>query len=222
MSEKPIHVNSPEDSQESHEQTPDHFDTVFVLGQNWREYSKNPELSVESKMCAIAGAEMLISGMTDRLIISGGKTAGKEFPSESEAMKTYILLKYPHETYPQICDENIILEEQSLDTHGNAKEIKNILDRENETQQSTPALLTVGFHTKRASKIFKNHGIETKSFNAEELLQKKSPHYAKFVKRFNNSIPTKLKRLKEAFLRGFLVVDPKGNMVSKLADTFRG
>ena len=75
------------------EREPRKFQAVIVLGKNWREYpSEKPtqdwklRLSIESEMSALAAGELFKQGRTERIIFSGGRTAGKDLPSEAAAM----------------------------------------------------------------------------------------------------------------------------------------
>lgn len=201
------------------EKIPDHFDAVIVLGKNWREYPKTNtrpddlKLSIESKMSAIAGAEMIRAGLADKIILSTGKTAGQEFPSEAEAMRDYIVKKYEN-----ISTKDILIETQSKDTHGNAEEVLKIIQEHN---LKTLALLTVGFHLERAEQIFNNHNIDTFPFPSEDFLLQRSSHYQKFVTDFQKSSHIQVEQIKEWILRHFLILDPKGKIISEIAKTIR-
>jgi uncharacterized SAM-binding protein YcdF (DUF218 family) len=201
------------------EELPDHFDAVVVLGKNWREYPKNDsnqsdlKLSIESKMSALAGAEMVRIGLTDKIILPTGKTAGPDFPSEGEAMRDYILHKYE-----KIKAESILVGVESKDTHGDAEEVLKIIEQ---NQLKSLALLTVDFHLDRSKKIFENHGISAYPFTSEELLLQRAPHYQKFIADFQKSSRVKSEEIKEWLLKHFLILDPKGKMITKVAKAIR-
>src|SRR3989344_8674373 len=101
---------------EGHEQLPQKFEAVIVLDRIWRPGKKDsPEwghhLSVDGKMRALAAVEMYKAGLVDKIIFTGGKASGKEYPSDAESMRAYFLKKYP-----DIPEGKIVLEEESLNT----------------------------------------------------------------------------------------------------------
>src|SRR3989338_3187317 len=191
---------------------PDKFQAVIVLGKDWREYPPEippPETwklrqSLESKMSTIAAGEMYKSGLTDKIIFTTGNSPGEKWQPEAETMKQLLQKKYP-----DIPDEDIIVEGESIDTFENAERVAPILEKHG---FQNVALLTVGFHLERAEKIFENMGISVHGFPSEEILKKRSPHYKKFVERFLSSGRVKKEKIKEAILRGLLVIDTKGKI----------
>jgi uncharacterized SAM-binding protein YcdF (DUF218 family) len=206
------------------ERIPEHFDALVVLGKNWRQYPPHPtaeqsesfnlRLSIESKISALAAGEMFESGLIDKIIFSGGKTAGKQYPSEAEEM-----MKYMKEKYPDIADELVLLEKESIDTADNAERIAELL-KENPTLHKI-ALMTVGFHLARAEKLFEEFGIETTGFPSEEELKKRSPHYEQFVTSYLKSGRVKFKERKEAIVRGLLSIDTRGKLLRKVTTKIR-
>ena len=202
-------------------EVPDHFDALVVLGKNWREYppDEKPEgfdlqLSIESKMSSLAAGEMFKQGLVDKLIFSGGKTAGAEYPSEGEAM-----IEYLKEKYPDIPEGSIIAENASIDTSENAEQVAEILAKDPTLQKI--ALMTVGFHLQRAEKLFKEFGIETTPFPSEEELKKRSPHYERFVDAYLKSGHVKTEEIKEIILRSLLYIDAKGKIPGLLTKKIR-
>ena len=200
---------------------PEKFQAVVVLGKNWREMPPKikPEnwklhLSLESKISAIAAGEMYISGLTDKIIFSTGKTAGIDYPSEAEAMQNLLKMKYP-----KIPDDAIILEDKSIDTIDNVDHVALILEMYN---LQNIALITVGFHIERSKKIFKNAGIDVHGFPSEEIIKKRSEHYKKFVDNFLSSNRVRVENMKEAVLRGLLIIDVKGKIPRIIAKRTRG
>ncbi len=212
---------SPENGAEGAlEKMPDHFDAAIILGKNWRSYispqddPSDLELSVESKMSALAGAEMLKAELTGKIIISGGKTAGQHLPSETAAMKDYIL-----HMHPEISADSIQVEESSLDTHENADRVLEITQKYN---LNTLALVTVGYHLDRAQRIFENHDVSTFPISSEKFLLGRSSHYERFIENFNGSSHVTLEKTREWLLKNLLIIDPKGKMIAKVTKRFRG
>jgi len=206
------------------ERTPE-YQAVFVLGKNWRKYpsKENPgeklHLSIESKMSAIAAAEMFLSGKTQKIYIFGGKTAGHDHPSEAGAMRDFIIKVYGEGEDAPVSPADIIAEEESVDTHENAKEVFKIVEAE---KFHKVALLTVGFHMERSEQIFRNHGVEADSFSAEEFLGNRSPHYRRFLEEYEGSGRVAFEKEKEMLYKIFLEADPKGTLATWIAKKFRG
>src|SRR5258708_6285935 len=88
--------------------------------------SDNFHLSTDSRMNAIAAGMEWQPGL--KIIFSTGVTTkgvdskGREIYSEAREMADYMKKKFPH-----IPNEDIILEENSIDTAGNAEEVAKIV-----------------------------------------------------------------------------------------------
>ncbi|MBU2564600.1 YdcF family protein [Patescibacteria group bacterium] len=189
---------------------PEKFEALVVLGKNWREYPPKKankdwplRLSIESKMSALAAGEMFKAGLTDKIIFSTGKTAGKYWPSEAEIMSDYLKKNY------SIPDDAIILEKESIDTVENAEMVAEIIEKHN---IKNIALMTSHYHLKRSVGLFNDYGMEVHSFPSEEMIKKRSSHYEKFVENYLKSGRVKKEKIKEAVLRSLLVIDSKGKI----------
>lgn len=216
-----IPFQNPIESEKTKE-IPEQFDALVVLGQNWREHppGKEPEkfklrLSLEGKMSSLAAGEMFRAGLVDKIIVSGGRTVGQEYSSESEEMAKYLKKKYP-----DIPEEAIILEERSIDTAENAELVAEII-RNNPALQKL-ALVTTDVHLPRSEKLFREFGLEITPFPTEELLKKRSPHYEHFVESYLKSNRTKIEKIKELILRSLLYVDVRGRIPRLLTKKLRG
>ncbi len=197
------------------------YDAVIVLGKNWKKYppaGASPsnfhlELSPGSQLSALAAGEMFREGLVKKIIFSTGKTAGENFPSEALAMKVFMQTKFP-----EIPAEGIILEETSFDTPTNAIEVKKILEK---LGFNRLALLTTKPHMPRADRLFQGFGIKADDFYSEKEVKKISDEYKRFAQDYENSKQVKLEKIKEFFLRLFLVFDPKGKYLQGLTRRFR-
>lgn len=216
------------ESEPSKEGLPEKFDALVVLGRIWRPpegatIERGIHVSLEGKMRTLAAGEMYRAGLTDKIIFSGGKTGGKEWPSEAESMAEYLKKKFP-----EIPNEAIIMESESFDTPENAEKVKAILEKYGINKI---ALETSGFHLKRSVKLFENQGLKVAGFPAEEFLekrtsgvrsQKSSPaNYEKFVEKFLGSKRQKWENIKEAILRNLLIIDSKGRIPRILTSKIR-
>ncbi|MDO8547813.1 MAG: YdcF family protein [Nitrospirales bacterium] len=185
---------------------------LVVLGKNWRGYpprNKPPgwrlHLSLESKMTALAAGHLVRSGRADAMLLSGGRTAGTDCPSEAEAMRAYIRKKFP-----DVPDQAILLEESSIDTAENAELIRTM------TQDRAPqriTLLTIGFHLPRSLALFPIYGLPVeRGIASETILAERSPHHQRFIRTFLKSRRVKSETMKEALLRLLLLVDPRAKI----------
>lgn len=157
---------------------------LVVLGKNWRQSplcrKKGKEgdinefhLSVESKIAALAAAMLYIKGEINKIIFTGGKTAGKDWPSEAEAMRNYLLNFY------EINLNDILVEDKSMDTAGNAKGVKKIL----EAMGAKEAIFTtISYHVERARKQFTELGLEGEWLNSDDIVRHRSCVHYQLVK----------------------------------------
>lgn len=132
----------------------------IVLGKNWQ--SKDPlVLSADSKISVLALIWQLKKaidlGPEIKIIFSTGHTAGAETMSEAEAMKKFFEEKCEKcEEYKiDLTNVTILLEEDSLDTLGNAKEVKNSFSSQIDDADKI-ILITVSYHMKRSKSIFES------------------------------------------------------------------
>ena len=193
------------------------FETVIALGKNWRLPISGEEqifLSLESKITTREAAQMVADGSVERIILSTGKTAGKdrngnEYPSEAAEMKKELRA---HFTEEQVPDEKIILQDSSFDTAGDAEEDRKIVD---EKGFERIALVTVFPHTIRSSRLFQNYGVNvSKTFDSLSLMEQRGHHYEQFIKEYRRS----KKFLKELIVESIgtslvYTIDPKGNKI---------
>ncbi len=150
------------------------FDALVVLGKNigigWtrEKIRKTPNfLSDRSELSVFATGLLFKTGNFNKIIFSGGKTAGVDFPSEARAMKDFLLKEFP-----EIPGDKIILEENSFDTIENATEVKKILKDIGINQ--TIGLTTNEF-AKRAKMVFKKEGLRIDFLKVNDALKRLSP-----------------------------------------------
>lgn len=202
------------------EKTPDleHFDIAAVLGGGWREHIKGekPKLSVDSRLRTIAAGIIASKGKIGELILSGGKTAGKDFPSEAETMQEYLL-----EKFPELSNFPIILDEESFDTIENAKFTSELMK---EKGLESALLITNNYHILRANRNFKRSEVEASPLPAEEIIKesdRKYHLYKNFVRKYLSSCDVKKKTAIEVVLRGITAIDSDGKLLTALAKKLR-
>jgi uncharacterized SAM-binding protein YcdF (DUF218 family) len=195
---------------------------LVVLGKNWRGYPPRTRpagwrlrLSLESKISALAAGHLFLSGRTDTILIASGKTAGRDWPSEADAMRRYLARRFPG-----IPETAVRLEDASLDTADNARLVAALL------RASAPrsiALLTVGFHLPRSLRLFSTHGLAVeRGVAAEDVVAQRSARHRAFIARYLASRRVRTERVKEALLRLLLVIDPTAAIPRLLTKRLRG
>ena len=211
-------------NREEHE-VPEHFDALIVLAKGWKDYLSKHEgdeplkLSMESKMVTLAIGEMIKADVADKVIITGGKTAGPDKPSESHEMMEYLLQKYPKLAEKISLDDSLFLEEQATDTVQNAENVAQMLNDKNIT--GPVALMAIGYQLERARKLFENEGISAKAFPAEDYLIERNKHYERFLKEYSSSAHVTIHKAKEFVMRFLLWIDPKGQIPAKITGRIR-
>jgi hypothetical protein len=159
----------------NHELMLPHVDALIVLGRNFQPGFNRKTLAAQrfhlspgSRINDLAAGLIHKAGLADILITSTGHTAGNNVPSEAGAMKDHL-----QRIFKDIPDGAIIPEEISVDTEGNASEVKKILDSHPELR--TFGLLADSSHLKRAVQLFKRAGISVIPFDALAILGEKRP-----------------------------------------------
>jgi uncharacterized SAM-binding protein YcdF (DUF218 family) len=194
----------------------DHPDLLIILGRGFRRGTRHgqPQLTAESKMGVLAAVEIIRRKVTVTILLSGGRTAGPEHASEALAMRAYLKAKLPG--FP---DEAIFLEEESLDTAGNAAKVSAMLAGHCACR---PALLLTGkMHLPRARRLFQAHGLAVEGIPVEHELGRRSPHYHRLVDVLQRSPRALLAQVREILLRSLLLLDAKGRMIHRIAARLR-
>ncbi len=207
-------------SDENREKLTQSFPVLLVLGGGFKKAESTqpqvaPRLSRESRMRVLAAGEMFKAGIIGNIILTGGKTAGEDSPSEAEAMKFYLQSKYP-----QILDENITLEDSSLETSENMENMKGILDGKGLDEA---IILTSETHLKRAEQLAQKNDLNIiAGATAEDQIISRSPrHYERFVESYTTSSGYKISQIKEFILRSLLVIDRGGSIPRFIAHQTR-
>lgn len=172
-------------------------------------------LSEASRFNAEAAGELWQPG-TD-ILFSGGHTAGANVESEAEAMKRHLVEKYPH-----IPLANILTEEVSIDTAGNAKEVAEILDerfkkRIDQRHYQHIGLVTVGYHLKNAAQLFHNFDVPVEyGYASENVLRGLSAELERRVEDWEDSPGAAGDRRNEVIRKAMLPFDTRGRLLRVL------
>jgi len=127
---------------------------------------------------------------------------------------------YLFKRFPDIPDPAVQLEEQSLDTSGNAEHVARLLTQ---WRMQKVALVTVSFHVPRSKRLFAEFGVKfAHSFSAEEEFAKYAPQYQTFLKNYRRSPRVAIEIMKEWCLRSLLIVNPGGTIPKILTHRTRG
>lgn len=208
-------VNSPESSAEKLET--EHFDVAAVLGAGFRSVENGQaKLTIDSRLRAIAAGIIASEGKASELIFSGGKTSGQEYPSEAEAMRDYLLVRFP-----ELRDFPITLDEESIDTSQNAEFTSKVMK---DKGLESALLITNEYHMLRSSRNFERKKVDVEPLPAEEVIEGADPKYhlyKNFVDKYLNSYDIKKKKAVEVVLRGIMAIDPDGKLLTALAKKMR-
>ena len=174
----------------------------------------NLRLSIDSKIAAIA-AGMIWEAYAQKqekppmLIFSTGKTAGKEWPSEAEAM-----LEYMKARFPKIPEEHIRLEELSYDTPGNILQSKKIIE---ESGYKNVGYLTIGYHLPRVATLMDYYDLPIMAIHpTEQIVSQRSKRHSKFIDNRIHSNEWKKQKKVEALLTvEEAIFDPGQEKLSK-------
>jgi uncharacterized SAM-binding protein YcdF (DUF218 family) len=133
-------------------------------------------LPVGTKARVLAAGELWRMGEIDKIVMSEGKGPDKE-KSGGELMREYLLAKYP-----EIPDDNVIVEDRATNTIENFAGTVNFLDESNihsdkaigsrteATDSSNVAFLSNRFHMARIKNIAEKFGFKGDGFAAEDVL----------------------------------------------------
>lgn len=211
----------PAEAPRTPEQTLPEPDLLIVLGRNIatgyspeRIRSEPDHLSNESRMNAAAAGVLYRPGM--KILFSGGRTAGEDLPSEAEAMREYML-----ERFPDVPEDDILLDNEAVDTAGNAEGAAEILSANPESYRRV-GLLGVGYHVPNARRIFERYGIKVeRQFASEDVIGGISREQEDYVDRWSRQRRIRAERGKEMIRSLILEVDPDGRMLRKITQRSR-
>ncbi len=203
---KPEEIENREGMNTEKEKESKMFDAVIVLSKiaDFDRDKNHIKLSFDGKMRTIAAGEMYKEGLVRKLIISGGKTFGKELPSEAQVITDYLTKHF------EIPVEVIVKEESSTSTTENIKNVEEIL--KDKKINGKLAIITNAYHMQRVQKILEEEGLEVSAVTAEEMLIKRSGHYKPLLEKYLSSGSMRVKEVKEAILRSLLIIDLQGKI----------
>ncbi|OGG00296.1 hypothetical protein A2153_02915 [Candidatus Gottesmanbacteria bacterium RBG_16_38_7b] len=197
------------------------FDTLIVLGKNlgWTSDARSiridpMHLSTPSEACVISAALLYQPGT--KIIFSGGKTVGPQFPSEAQAMSELFLLKR-QDALP----EDIFWEEESLDTAGNMQKIAGLMS--GQTWGRT-GLVTTCTHLPNALKLCQTFRVSVEAgIDAEKtILKRGTDKQINFVIRFQSTPEYRIDRLKEKVRSGVIFLDRESRISQVISHRRRG
>jgi len=212
-----IIINMVYETVPTRENSPHTPDAIIVLGKNIGVGSTqediqadNFNLSRESRMNALAAGMLWRPGMD--IIFSTGQTAPGTL-SEAEAMRRYMQIHFKDKDGKSVIPEkNIILEETSIDTAGNAEEVALLLK---DKSYQHVGLVSVGYHVKNAANLFRRYGVAIEQdFAAENIVLTRSNLHQALIKAWEKSDKVKTEEKKEK-VRALLLrtVDRRGKLL---------
>jgi uncharacterized SAM-binding protein YcdF (DUF218 family) len=203
-------------------------DLLVVLGKNIGVGSSpavirmTPDyLSEESRMNANAAGMLYAASPDVNLLFSSGHTSGPDVPSEAAAMRDYLLrgIYIPEE----VAEARIALEEKSIDTATNAKEVARMLE-ETGPNYGRIDLVTVGFHTRNAKILFKRYGVPVEeAIASEDIIRERSKADEAFIQEWLGTTKVR-KEIQRERVRSVLLatIDRRGKLPHVVASLSRG
>lgn len=110
-------------------------------------------LQYETKKRLTAATHLYaIQEQNPTLILSGGKTAGEEYPSEAQVMQEFLQHRYTKQEglFLEITQDRIVLDERSIDTSSN---LLNTIYQITDPEQV--AIITSSSHIRRVKRLAK-------------------------------------------------------------------
>lgn len=165
-------------SEDEKKQTP--LDYLLVFGQGPvldSETNQKPDPQAQNikaeanswmKTVARAAGELKLAEGVKKIVLTGGKTGGDNFPSEAQLMKNILISEYG------INEADIIMEDQSGKTPENLAQSLNVIDNLKLKTDDNPSigLLGADFHLPRIRLLAQLFGIDTRhSFSAEQIFK---------------------------------------------------
>ena len=201
--------------------------TTIALGNNWRNEgpegvnpSERPDrfLSIESRLTAERAWEQYQAyreaNRNALLVLTGGRTNEQVPCSEAVAMKEYLRRKGM-----DVDNENIILEEESLNTPENATNTRELLEARNDESDKHITVVTSPYHLKRARSTFMNefpdslvYGVESTSLQAGKTATDRD----EFAAQITSSWDWRKKYCIDLGIRLISMIDRKGRIIKML------
>lgn len=126
---------------------------VVVFGKNWMMGLRGLELSMDSKIIALAAAILSGSGCGECYFYTSGYTNSKRNMSEAAAMRSY-----GFSLTPCLLTVNIVFEEDSFDTYSNVFNVVQMLIKRKLLDRPL-IIITSKYHLKRVRDICYIHGL---------------------------------------------------------------
>ena len=191
--------------------------TLIVLGKNFQYDRKRRAYapSVSTRMLCAAATVLNEKERFDYIILSGGDTVGSGM-SEARSMKG--VLQKEHHLF--LAEENLLLEERSLDTFENACFSFELL-RKRGLLHGECLLLTTKPHRKRAGRMFSRYMGTFVSVAGEDVLRGEK-RYKPILREYTPSLFAFLDRCREPFAWLVFLADRNGGFGKKVSHFFRG
>lgn len=155
----------------------DNFDAVIAFGYGPVQVdskSGSYRLNVYGRINAIATGMLYQSHSISKIIPTGGKTGGRDKPSEAQLVARLIQSKFG------IPESVFILEEEAVDTIFNIVHIANIIDRSPYVYQNL-LFVAMGFHLPRIQEICALVGLKGSFIAAEAVVKIRSIAHEHFL-----------------------------------------
>jgi len=150
------------------------------------------ELGELAKLRLLAAAKLYKKQVVNKIVLTGGNVFGKGYPTVTSLSTPFLIRR-------GVLKKDLIVDGRAKDTVG---EIELSLPKILKTGRV--AVLSDAEHLKRVKILYKNRGVKAEFLAAENILER-------------SSSPGFLLKVREAFLRRWLIFDRKGYFLNKLA-----
>lgn len=154
-----------------------------------------------------AAVQAYQTGLTDKLLFTGGKTRGESLPTESTVAIAYMNRRFRNDTgkFRRVNPNDIYAEGKSKTTESNIQEVLPILQEQGFRRIG---ILTNDFHVTNSVRLAKKYGIDAYPVPAEPLLLERGHHYQHVIDRFEETEMAKTFRNRERIRTILLYTGP--------------
>lgn len=185
------------------------YDAVIVLAKNW-EVGPNGKyrLTLDSKMNALAAAQLFEEKVANQFIICGGvrpikSNNGYAPKTESIEMRDYAI------RHSDLKPIDFMIDLHSYDTPSNAEETRRMIGTR---QFKKLGLLTTTPHLTRSLEIFDNYGFRCEGISSDDVIARRSDHHKDLVVEVEKSLARQIDYFKETILTPLAFIEPTGKL----------
>lgn len=185
------------------------YDAIIVLAKNW-EVGPNGKyrLTLDSKMNALAAAQLFEEKVANHFIICGGvrpikSNNGYAPKTESIEMRDYAI------KHSNLKPVDFMIDLNSYDTPSNAEETRRMIGTK---QFDKLGLLTTTPHLTRSLEIFDHYGFRCEGISSDDVIARRSNRHKNLVIEVEKSLARQIDYIKETILTPLAFIDANGRL----------